>query len=317
MKIRISDTAHADAIDWHVRLAHGDGAAWDLFTVWLEADATHGAAYDAVEAADAEVVPLLPPTRNPLIVLVPVRRRTRGWVAWGGAAAAAAAVAVVTVWTVEPETRRYAIATAPGEMRIVAIDGATQVTLNGATRLTLDHANLRFAALESGEALFKVRHDPAAPFIVEVGEDRIQDAGTVFNVVRRAGELQVAVAEGEIVYNPDREAVRLRPGQSLVDGTSKEPIVIANVAADTVGTWRLGRLSYAAEPLARVAADLERSLGTRIAVARTLTARRFSGTIVFDRSGPSQLTRLGPVLGVELHSEGDGWTMRPVDSAPH
>lgn len=73
-------------------------------------------------------------------------------------------------------------------------------------------------------------------------------------------------------------------------------------------------MSYAAELLSRVA-DLTRSLGTRIILAPLIASRRLSGTIVLDRSGSAQLTRLARVQQVEVRADAAGWTMVKVGGA--
>ena len=305
-------TITASAIDWHIRLRDGDEAAWEAFVLWLEADPANAVAYDAIEAADAAVVPQLPPVR----VATPIARLRspmRRWAAWGAGLAAACAVALVVAPSLQ--SQRYDIATGPGEQRTIALDAATQVVLNGSTRITLERGNTRFAALTSGEALFRVRHDTAAPFQLEVGDNRIVDVGTVFNVVNQAGEVRVAVAEGAVLYNPKAEAVTLHAGETLVDGAAGRPIVLERSDSKAVGGWQQGRLNYSDASLSRVAADLSRSLGASIRVAPELAERRFSGALVLDRSGDAQLPRVARVLQVRMQKAGAEWTIAPVVGA--
>ena len=308
------DTILASAIDWHIRLRGADEAAWDAFVLWLEADPAHAAAYDALEAADDAVVPLLPPI--PAVMPSQVARPRPSvprWAAWGTGLAAACAVALVVAPNFQ--SQRYDITTGPGEQRSIALDASTQIVLNGSTRVTLERGNPRFAALASGEALFHVRHDAAAPFKLEVGDSRIVDVGTVFNVVNQGGEVRVAVAEGAVLYNPKAEAVTLHSGEALVDGAGSQPIVLERLASKSIGGWRQGRLSYNDASLTRVAADLSRSLGVPIRVAPQLGARRFSGSLALDRSGGAQLPRIARVLQVGIERTGAGWAIVPVVGA--
>ena len=312
MAFKVHDSIEASAIDWHIRLRDGDGAAWDAFVLWLEADPLRAAAYDAVEAADEAVVPLLPPVRPAMPVARP-QRPLRRWAAWGTGLAVACAVAIVVAPKLQ--SQRYYVATGPGQQRIIALDASTQVVLNGSTRITLERGNTRFAALTAGEALFRVRHDPAAPFQLEVGDNRIVDVGTVFNVVNQGGEVRVAVAEGAVLYNPKAEAVTLHAGDALVDGATGQRIVLERSDRKSIGGWQQGRLIYSDASLSRIAADLSRSLGVPIRVAPQLAARRFSGALVLDRSGDAQLTRVAQVLQVGLQRSGRGWTIVPVIGA--
>jgi transmembrane sensor len=205
--------------------------------------------------------------------------------------------------------------TAPGERQVIALDAATEVTLNGATRMTFDRNDPRFASLASGEALFRVRHDERNPFRLEVGANVVEDAGTVFNVVHEQGEVRVAVAEGKIVYNPGAGAVSLDAGQSLVDRGGAAGVKVTDIPITAVGSWKTGSLVYAGAPLSRVADELSRAFGVRIAAAPSIADRPFSGTITLDGSGVGQLRRLSPALNVAVEERPDGWIMRPTGSA--
>lgn len=312
------DSIRARAIEWHIRLRDGDDATWEAFAEWLAEDMRHAEAYDAVEAADQAIDPLLPhvvirEAANDLDEPAPppARRRWRRSLV-GGTIAASVAAAVLLFSS--PAPSRYDVVTAPGERQVVALDAATEVTLNGATRMTFDRKDPRFASLASGEALFRVRHDVRKPFRLEVGANIVEDAGTVFNVVHQQGEVRVAVAEGKIVYNPGTRAVSLDAGQSLVDRGAKD-VEVSDVAITAVGSWKTGALIYAGAPLSRVAEELSRALGVRIAAAPVIADRPFSGTITLDGSGVGQLRRLSPALNVAVEERPDGWIMRPAGSA--
>ena len=313
------ESARTRAIEWHIRLRDGDDAAWDAFADWLAEDPRHAEIYDMIEQTDLAIEPLLPaiafheaandgdgPAKPPV-------HRTRRWVLAGGALAAsiAAAVAFIPQWS----SSRYEVATRNDERRIVTLDPTTTVTLNGATRMVLDHANPRFASLIEGEALFSVRHDSANPFRLTLGDNILEDAGTVFNVVHQAGTVRVAVAEGKIVYNPGRNAVALNAGQALFDQSGSDRVRVTDTNVENVGSWRQGRLVYSNAPLSQVAADLARALGVRIDVAPIIADRPFTGVIALDGSGADQLDRLRPALDVTFDDGPDGWTMKPVAGA--
>ena len=129
--------------------------------------------------------------------------------------------------------------------------------------------------------------------------------------------MRVAVAEGRVVYNPKGNAIALDAGQALVDRAGSDTVRVTHVPVDAVGSWQDGRLVYSNAPLSRVAADLARALGIRIAIAPAIANRPFSGAIALDGSGPEQLERLKLALNVALETGPDGWTMKPIDGAGH
>jgi transmembrane sensor len=320
MSAEAPDTPHARAIEWHIRLRDGDDASWDAFADWLAEDPAHADAYDLIERTDLAIEPLLPSVvireDDVAIEELPERRVWPRRLVAGGLAASLAILLAVTLIPREGGGR-YEIATRAGERRVVTLDGATQVTLNGATRMTFDRSDARFAALASGEAFFKVRHDSERPFRLEVAGKIVEDAGTAFNVVHQAGEVRVAVAEGKVIYNPGREGISLDAGQALVDRDTAIQVSVTRVPTESVGTWQTGTLTYSAAALSQVAADLERALGVKITVATQLSNRPFSGTIILDKTGTDQFRRLRLALNVDFEKTSDGWIMKPAGSEGH
>lgn len=381
------------AIEWHVRLGDADDATWDAFTDWLAQDPRHREAYDAIEAIDLAIEPLLPKLRfpdavhdasegidsvrprltfpdaapgapntldslsqnlthpdaapdaseavNPLPpkltlpntapekVFTATRRQSSPQVSaprpravpprwqWLAGTALAASVAAVIALLPHLSSTRYEVTTRPGQQQTIALDADTQVILNGSTHATFDRNNPRFAALESGEALFRVHHDPTHPFTLEIGNTRIQDVGTVFNVVRDPTQLRLTVAEGKVLYQAPTQSIPLDAGQLLLAAAESGSARVTTIPIASVGAWQQGRLVYSGEPLSQVAADLGRSLGVHIDVSPTLQNRPFSGAIVLTSGAPDQIERLKMALNVDLEAAPNGWTLKPVDDARH
>lgn len=307
----------SQATDWHIRLRYGDDAMWDAFTDWLAQDPRNMEAYEAIEITDLALDLLLPSivfreAANDSETEPSASRPARRWMIACGALATLVIAALMIAPRFMPD--HYDIATRAGETRVVRLDYGTQLVLNGTTRMTFDRNDKRFAALTAGEALFHVRHDAARPFILDVGDSKIEDAGTVFNVVRDSDEVRVAVAEGKVVFNPGRDAIALGAGQGLVAAHSGGSVRIVRAAIEGVGSWQRGQLIYKGEPLSQVAQDLSRTLGAVIAVSPEIAARPFHGTIAIDGSRSGELKRLKHALGVELEPVSSGWKMKPIDS---
>ncbi len=87
--------------------------------------------------------------------------------------------------------------------------------LNGDTRISFDPDMPRQVTLAQGEALFDVKHDAKDPFVVVADGTRLVDIGTIFNVVRSGGALDVAVAEGAVDYEAGKQRIRLNQGDAL------------------------------------------------------------------------------------------------------
>ena len=203
----------------------------------------------------------------------------------------------------------YEVHTRPGEQRQIALAGGSSIRLNGATVLRLDRHNPRFVALERGEAMFAVRHDASHPFTVGLGDDRLVDLGTRFDVIRTPDRTEVSVAEGAILYNPQAERVRLQAGDALRIADGRVTAVRGRTAPDQVGAWQSGRFIYDGDPLSRVSADLARYTGERIALDPALGHQTFRGVISVP--GSRDLVELGPLLNVRIRRTAGGWQISP------
>lgn len=300
-----------EAIAWVIRLRDAQAEDWEAFTRWLEADPSHAVAYDVAALVDEEVGALprtssvvLPPSNT---ISPPARRFSgrRQFLGWG---VAAAMIGVIGFNTLDRTDNRYAIETGAGERRTIQLADGSRIDLNGSTRVILDRENVRLASLEKGEALFTVRHDDAHPFEVEAGDALLRDMGTVFNVVRDENELRVGVAEGAVLFNPDREAVNLTPGMRLRK-TSNQAASVDRREPEAIGGWREGLLSYSGASASEVAADLSRNLGVPVKAAAPVADRPLTGVIQLDGEPEHVFHRAASLLGVSARRTGEGWIL--------
>jgi transmembrane sensor len=294
------------ALAWAVRTGDPEFADWEGFTCWLEENPAHAEVYDrvAVAAADAaDDVASIPAGANDE---EPAPARvSRRW--FGGAIAASlAAVLAVGVWQASDE--RYSVETAPGEVRTVALADGGKIALAGGTRLLLEEDDSRFARLEQGQALFTIRHDESDPFRLEVGQDTLVDAGTVFDVRHTASAMTVAVAEGAVIFNPSRQNVRLEPGDILTSAAGSDEYTLGKAPLGQIGEWREGRVTFENASLAEIASELSRATGVAYRADRGAAGQSVSGSILVAplREDPRAL---GPLLGVTVRPADDAWVI--------
>lgn len=314
----VTEMVAEDARNWVIRLHDSAFADWDAFADWLERDPAHLAAYNAALDTDEAMGGLLAqaPARAPAPAqdLEPVDAPSRTRLYWLSGGAVAAALALVVGWTsLSGPAAQTEYATGPGEHREIALADGSKMVLNGDTRVAM--VDKREAELLTGEALFEVRHDAANPFIVKTGDVVLQDAGTVFNVVRDENGLRVAVAEGAVIYQPGANAVHLAPGDALSVPSVGAPQLTRTVAAD-VGAWRGGQLVYRNATLDRVAADLSRNLGIRVRAGKGTEAIPFTGTISTQGGPGAVIERIAALTGTRATRAGKGWTLDTIDGAP-
>lgn len=304
---------HAEAIEWVIRLRDPARADWEAFTTWLEADPSHNEVYDSVALADRDVAEAFAhastaPSNDNQPTNIVHHRRTRRWARAAAAVAASALAAIILIPMLPSAGTIYTIETRAGEHRTVKLDDGTQIEMNGGTRISLRKGNARFASLDRGEAAFTVVHDPADPFVVEVGKAHLEDVGTTFNVLHTSDLVEASVANGTVLYNPGAEALRLDAGKRL-HVTAGGAARISAIDPAAVASWRQNRLTYRDASLETVAADLSRNLGVAVSVSPDLAGRSFSGVIYLDGDPAALFQRVGALLDVGVTSNGTAWRL--------
>lgn len=309
MRPDMNSAAETQAIDWVIRQRDPDFADWDGFADWLAEDPGHADIYDAVASLDRDL-DALPRQPEPAVIVPFENRRRISRRGWFGGALAAALVATVTLPNLGLFGDPGRIETGPGEHRTINLADGSRIEINGASVVTLDKDKPRFARLESGEAMFHVVHRDRDPFVVETGDAKIVDLGTAFNVVRRNRETSVAVSEGVVLYNPDRDNVRVDAGQGIDarDGDAAPPKV-RPIDVANVGGWRNGLLVYNGTPLDVVAEDLKRTTGMEVTVAPAASGLSFRGALIIDKDRSRTIADLAALSGTRAERQGDGWVL--------
>ncbi len=301
------ETIREEALAWAVRTGDPSFEDWDSFTDWLEADPAHATAYDAVivavtEGAEAEAARPLADNDDDDST---AQRVTRRW--FGGALVAGlAALAAFGIWQADGSPTTYT--TAPGETRLIALDDNGSIELAGGSRLVLGEEGDHFARLEDGQALFTLHHASGDPFTVAIGEDRLVDIGTVFDVRTGNGELSVAVSQGAVLFNPDGQNVRVDPGEVLTSARGSDEYELSSVPPDMIGEWREGRLTFQQASLARVATDLTRATGIDFTAAPGGETQSVSGSVLIAplKDDPQAI---GALLGIAVRKGKTGWVL--------
>lgn len=187
---------------------------------------------------------------------------------------------------------RISLHTGIGESRTFTLQDGTVISVGPDTTLTATLGkHFRTVALQSGDAYFRVRKDPAKPFTVHAGRSTVTDLGTVFDVRHVGSGIVVSVAEGVVRVTaalPQREpgsklnspnadvrrlAMRVTAGQRLAMEPFDTAPRISSIDRRWVAGWRRGHLYFLDEPLGSVVADLNRYSTRRIIVADPDIAR--------------------------------------------
>lgn len=304
------DAIVAQAAAWLLRQqdASMDADAWGAFGDWLGRDPRHAAIYDELVEADTDLVALARQGVLDSEASVTPRHWGRLYALVGAVAAVLVAALVLPGWLGGPRFTSYA--TAALERRDLTIAPGITVAMNANSRIAVSDAKVPVVRLESGEAAFVISRPAPSGLRVEVAGLTLVDEGTVFDVVRDARGVRIAVAKGKVTVNPETRPVSLLPGQTLdvpLDGDARRG------AADPAAMlgWREGLLSWEGAPAAQVAADLARNLGVKVEVAPAVARRRFSGVLQLRGGAAAVLPEAAGLLGARAVRTADGWRIEP------
>jgi transmembrane sensor len=277
------------------------------FNEWLNADPANGEAYDQVSrsweisglaAADPTVLAM----RNEALTERPRERGDHAKL-WGALATAAMVVIAFTgVSLTNPgliqgardaamQRDHFVLRTGVGERATATLEDGSTVTLNTGTTLEINFTRLRRdVRLVAGQALFKVAHDTARPFVVAAAAREVVAVGTEFEVRLDGEKVRVALLQGRVRVQPIQsrgaaadESATMIPGEQLVASSAGLELHHANV--EELVSWQTGRIRFEDTRLADAVAEMNRYNHARIEIVDpSLADIRISGSF---RTGES------------------------------
>jgi transmembrane sensor len=136
------------------------------------------------------------------------------------AAVALLAISVALTGVLWQSYRYPTYSAALGEQRSITLADGSMVELNSRSRVRVRFSpQQRSIDLLEGQALFRVSHDPARPFLVRSGEVQVRAVGTQFDVYRKSTGTVVTVLEGKVEVTGSAHA----PAQSSTEGAPATP----------------------------------------------------------------------------------------------
>ena len=240
------------------------------------------------------------------------------------AGAAAAIVAACGVWFNVPAVREYVTqtySTRIGESRKVVLPDGTVAHLNTQSRIRwVGSGKDRRVALESGEVLFEVAHDPTRPFRVIVGNSEIRDLATEFDVYRKSnGSVVVTVLSGQVAIKelavggaqPAWTERLLKPNQQLEYTQANLISDVHTVSAAAAVRWREGLLVTEHQPFTTVVSELNRYTPKPILMAdpRIQSANIELGGALGIHDVPAALQRIQHLGPIVVTDTGDSYVL--------
>jgi len=300
----------AVAAEWMETLKSGDRRDHVAFDEWLRESKLNVECYLEMEALDRQVRALDPTDRPDIEAIAaqahphalqlrpPVQRsddqrlRRRPW----SIAAVAAGIVAVTALSIlgyrefmSPD--HLSAKTAIGEQRMLTLSDGSAIRMNVETALKIDFdSDRRDIDLLSGEAIFKVAHDAARPFIVHTPTANVRALGTQFNVYQRQATV-VSVLEGRVQITPiQRGAAEPSSATQSLDAGDEAQVTQGRIekrehpdVAKTVA-WREGQVYFDEMPLEDIVREFNRHGGpVRLTVEGIAPGSyRFGGTFNVD-----------------------------------
>lgn len=265
-----------EAARWLARRRNGERKPDDHhdFMLWLNADSANRAAYDQAEALWRDLGGLESVAGSQLAQARAHLSRSRRGAHWGRAALAAAACAVVLLfWHFDPLStlNGQTFRTAHGERRSITLADGSGLELNTDSKAVVHYSRrARQVQLLQGQAVFTVQHSDERPFDVVVGNARIHDVGTQFDVRRFSDRATVSVLQGavEVSVTGVDAAVPLHQGQQISYADSGTATALAQIDVEAYSAWRRGKLVFSNQPLREVLQEIERYHSATLTAAK-------------------------------------------------
>jgi transmembrane sensor len=289
-----------EAAGWHASLS-GETPDFDSFMHWLEASEIHRQAYDQLVLLDG----VIDAHRKSLQTQLPANddQKPKGgnW-RWLTAITAAFLIALLSVPLFKSGDGTIAT-TGIGESRQIALNDGTTITLDAQSAIRARANDERSAELIRGRAHFEVQHDPDKPFTLKVGEFKVQDLGTRFEVRKTQNGFIVSVADGLVSVGGNSFEMRAGKGEriSVEDGIAQKSLV----DSASIASWKDGRLVYEDAPLSQVVADINRYSKKKLTFDPTLAGQRFSGVLIIE-DGSALGRNIADLVGLSLEENEKG-----------
>jgi len=196
--------------------------------------------------------------------------------------------------------------TAVGEQRTVTLSDGSVIAMNVASTIRVDFSSTaRDVDLKNGEAVFKVAHDAARPFVVHTKSADVRAIGTQFNVYERPEGTIVSVLEGRVQIAPKGKglaAEELTSGEEAQVAGGGQIEKRTHPDTNKAVAWRQRQLVFEETPLEEMVREFNRyGQSVRIKLEDIEPgSHRYGG--IFDADDPDSLADLlsrEPDLSVE------------------
>jgi ferric-dicitrate binding protein FerR (iron transport regulator) len=187
--------------------------------------------------------------------------------------------------------REVVLENSKGKKSIIYLPDGTKVWLNAESRITYPSAFKDLDKREvflDGEAFFDVTENKKKPFVVNTSRLQLKVLGTAFNVKSYSNEntIETTLVRGKVMIEVQDEgdgpvnSMVLAANEQAIYSTVLNQLSRSKVKADSVSSWKEGKLVFVNKPFSEIERELERWYGVEI-ITQDAVGRdcRFSTTI--------------------------------------
>lgn len=153
--------------------------------------------------------------------------------------------------------------------KVVLSDGST-IWLNGDSKLVYPE-KFKKAKREisfEGEGVFEVAKDRRKPFVVNLGDSKVEVLGTIFNIDTKTDDIiEATLIEGSIAFytgDKDVPSVVMKPDEQIVYEKKTNKLLLKEVKGENYMSWINNNFRFEDEPIYSIAEQLERGFGVKI-----------------------------------------------------
>lgn len=227
---------------------------------------------------------------------VPVITGRFNWLSGMKSRIAVAAIFVLVIgtlfWYRGRITTELNYATAANEQKNITLpDGSTLLLKQSSEIRVAGNYNKqnRTVTLVKGDVFFNVTHQPALPFIVNMGASSVKDIGTSFSISRTDDSIKVAVTSGKVAFlkNDTQESRELVAGMTV--SLTIATLHFSEIESPPVPTIdSSNQLNFDNLPLSDVIAVLQKVYNKRVELSNTqMGQKKFKANLYglsFDRA---------------------------------
>ncbi|MDX9883618.1 MAG: FecR domain-containing protein [Prolixibacteraceae bacterium] len=202
-----------------------------------------------------------------------------------------------------------------GRNSSVVLPDGTVAFLNAGSRLMFpsEFTGKAREVYLTGEAYFKVAHNPGQPFFVKTGNIEVKALGTSFNVSAYTNNqfTEVVLVEGKVLVAENVRAIlkkqyELAPGQLASFDRENVRMQVTRVIPDHYVSWHAGYMNLESSELNGIISRLERFYNVRIRFINPPKGRRkLTGKLKLKEECDEVLNVLASTANVQLEKTGE------------